>query len=134
ESDAFGAKRTGMHGVARQIGVGAHAHAAVGLGQGHKADQLGIVGRGRNGAYAAFDHFSRVPVERGPAAAAKRRSAHVHLIFFFTDVDLSSAADAAFSQSASDHGGVAGHTAASGQDAGSDFHACDVFGSSLGAH
>ena len=44
ESDAFGAERAGLQGVARNVGIGANTDAAERLGPAHELEQLGIVG------------------------------------------------------------------------------------------
>ena len=47
QSDAFGAERARLQGVARDVGVGANAHAAERLGPAHELQQFGIVGARR---------------------------------------------------------------------------------------
>ena len=47
QSDAFGAERTRLQGIARNVGVGANTHAAEGLGPSHELEQLRIVGTRR---------------------------------------------------------------------------------------
>ena len=49
QADAFGAERARLDGIARNVGIGANPHAAERLGPAHELQQLGIVGRRRQG-------------------------------------------------------------------------------------
>ena len=134
QADAFGAERPRLQSIARNVGVGAHSHAAEGLGPAHELQQFGIVGPRGNGVELAVDDAAGGAVERNPVALFQHLAVDAHLAGLLVHVDVAGAGDAALAHAASDHGGVAGHAATRGQNAGRDFHAADVFRRGFAAH
>ena len=132
EADALGAEADGHLGVARGVGVGAHAHGAILVGQGHDfgegAGELGVAGLD-----AALIHLAGGAVEGNPVALAEGDIAHLEGLGLGIDERVAAAGHAALAHAAGDDGGVAGHAAAGGEDALGADHAGDVFGGGLGA-
>ena len=134
QSDAFGAERARLDGIAWNIGIGANSQRAERLGPAHELQQLGIVGRGVKGVELALDHATGGAVERNPVARFEDLPFDPHLARLFIDVDVAGAGHAALAHAARDDGSVAGHAAARSQNARRHFHAVNVFRSGFGAH
>jgi hypothetical protein len=75
-----------------------------------------------------------VPSSEIQSPSLKRLAFHAHLARFLVDLDVTRARDAALAHAARDHGSVAGHAAARGQNAGRDFHAREYLPAWFRAH
>src|ERR1019366_5224851 len=133
QSDAFGAELTRHFGVARDIGIGAHAELAAELvGPFHEALQHAGGGVGINGVSLAGKDFAGGTIERDPVAF--RQGDHLAVdgdgdfLFMLVDGNGLGAGYARGSHAAADHGGVAGHAAARREDALGYFHAVYIVG------
>ena len=134
QPDAFGAERARLKRIARNVGVGAHAHSAEWLGPAHQLLQLGIVRSRRHRVQLAVDYAAGDAVERNPIALLQRFAVHAHDARLLIHFNVTGARDAALAHAARHHRRVAGHAAARGENAGSDFHAGNVLGSGFAAH
>ena len=68
-----------------------------------------------------------VPSREIQSPSLEGLSLDAHLLFLFVHDDLAGSGDAALAHAAGDDGGVRGHAAARGENAGCDLHAVDVF-------
>ena len=89
---------------------------------------------GRAGGQGAGDHLAGRAVDRQLVPLAEGLVPHPHDPCLLVDVEVAGADDAGLAEAAGDDGGVRGHAAARGQDAGRGVHADDVLGRGLGAH
>src|ERR1035437_101559 len=131
QSDAFGAELARHFGVARDIGVGAHAElAAEFVGPRHEALQHAGGWVGIQGVGLAGEDFAGGTIERNPVAFTERDHLAVDgdgdFLLMLVDGEGFGAGDAGSAHAAADYGGVAGHAAARGEDALGDFHAVDI--------
>src|ERR1035437_2845398 len=133
QSDAFGAELARRFGVARDIGIGAHAELAAELvGPRHEALQHAGGGVRVQGVGLAGEDFTGGTIERDPVAFPECDHLAVDgdgdflLMLVDGKVVTLREGDAGGSHAAADYGGVAGHAAARGEDAFGDFHAVDV--------
>src|ERR1039457_1744215 len=133
QSDAFGAELARRFGVARDIGISAHAELAAELvGPLHEGLQHARGWVGVNGVGLAGKDFAGGTIERNPVAFLQGDDLAVDgdgdFLFMLVDGDGLGAGDARGSHAAADHGGVAGHAAARGEDALGYFHAVNIVG------
>jgi hypothetical protein len=125
EADALRAELARACRVDTGVGVGPDAEAAIGVGQREDFVEVRVVagGGGRDGAHEDFargavdgDHLAL-----GVLLAGQRHDARVEV-----DVQLGDGGDAGLADLPRDDGGVGGHPAARGEDAGGDGHALEV--------
>src|ERR1017187_7656309 len=133
QSDALGAELARRFGVAGDIGIGADAELAAELvGPLHEALQHAGGGVGINGVGLAGEDLAGGTIERDPVAFRQGDDFAVDgdgdFLFMLVDGDGLGAGDARGSHAAADHGGVAGHAAAGGEDALGHFHAVNIVG------
>ncbi len=131
EADAFRPEGTGLLGVARHIGIGADLELAQRVGPTHELDEIGIVGTRGNRLQLALDDAARGAVERYPVAVAEGLALDAQFLAGLVHLAVACAGNAALTHAAGDDGGVRGHAAARGENAGRDFHATDVLGRGL---
>ena len=139
QADAFGAELARGLGIARNIGIGAHAEAAAELvrpAHERRHDAGGRIGVERVG--LAGEDLAGGTVERQPVAFLQRHllAAHGHADFLAlrVDVDVARAGHAGRAHAAANHGRVAGHAAARSENALGHFHAVNVVRLGFGAH
>ena len=132
QADALGAKFARGFGIHRGFGIGAHAHAADLVGPFHQGAEIAR--------HRRFDHGDRADedltggaVQGDGLAGADIFAASREDLGVVVDADAAGAGDAGPAHAAGDHGGVAGHAAARGQDAAGGVHAVDVLGAGLDA-
>ena len=139
QADAFGAEAAGGLGVARDIGIGAHAKAAAELvGPAHEALEDARGGVGVQGVGLAGENLAGGSIERQPVAFRQGDGLAVDgdadFLLRFADGDFLGAGHAGRSHAAADHRRVAGHAAARGENALGHFHAVNIVGHGLFAH
>src|SRR5262249_29481231 len=133
EADAFGAKRTSLNGIARNVGIGADLHRAERFRPLHKFLQFGIVGIRIDGVEFAFDHAAGSAVERNPVTFFEGLALHAHFALLFVNNHFAGAGHAALAHAARHDSGMAGHAAARGENTFRDFHAVNVLGRGFGS-
>ena len=133
KADALGLEHPGGAGVVGRVGIGAHADVAHIVGPVQKRAEP-FVKRG-------FQHFGRAckdlsvgaidgdRVALAEGAAVAGGQAAVARV----DADFRGADDAGQAKAARDHGGVAGHAAAFGQDGDGGVHAANILGRGFAA-
>ena len=126
QADAFGAEEASLLGVAGNVGIGADLEPAHRIDPAHELDQIGIVGLRGEGLELAGDDAAGGAVERDPVALLEGVALDAQFLLGFVDRAVAGAGHAALAHAAGDDGGVRGHAAARGENAGGDFHARDV--------
>ncbi len=139
EADAFGAEAAGGLGVARNIGIGAHAEAAAKfVGPTHEAGQNAGRGVGIQRVGLPGKSFAGGTVEREPVAFFQSHGlavdADADFLLVFVHRDGFGAGHAGRAHAAADHRRVAGHAAARGENSLGHFHAVDIVGHGFLAH
>src|SRR5437868_3417101 len=97
----------------------------------HQLQQFRIIRLCLDRVELALDHASGGAVQRDPVAFFEYLAFDAHLSGFLFDVNVARTGNAALAHAARDHGGVAGHSTARGQNSDRDFHALDVLRSGL---
>ena len=123
--------------IARNVGIGANAEvAAERVGPAHElhaAPDRRVGGRW----CSSLPLITRPVVPSSEIQSPSLNSLCLctpHLAVLFVDFDVARAGDAGLAHAAGDHGGVAGHAAARGQNALRDFHAVNIVGRGFRAH
>ena len=133
QADAFrseGARQRRVFGCVR---VRANLHASRLVAPAHEAVE-GRVQFGQDHGNLAEIHFAFRAVDRNKVAFVQGCLADVERFVCSIDHQLARAADAGASHAARDHGGMACHAAAGGEDSFCGVHAVNVFGRSFQAH
>ena len=127
-------KRARRARIGGRLGVGAHLQPAHLVGPAHQRRE--IAGELRlDRRHLAQHHLAGRAVDGDDVAVLHdRRRARVIVRACVVDAQLAGAGDAGPAHAARDHGGVAGHAAARGQDAGGGVHAVDVLRAGLDPH
>ena len=133
KSNTFGAEFTGLAGVARRVGVGAHFQAAELVGPHHDAAEFAGDRRVNGGDDAVVD-VAGGSVDGDPVALAERLAAENELLVLLVHLDFLAAGDAALAHAARNDGRMARHAAADGEDALRCLHALDILGARLKTH
>ena len=131
QADAFGAELTRGLGVARDVGIGANAEAAAEfVGPVHEILQHAGGGVRVQRVGLALEDLARGAIERDPVAFLQGNHLAIHrdryFLLMLVDRERFRAGHAGSSHAAADHGRVAGHTAARGEDALRHFHAVNI--------
>ena len=133
EADALRTEFARLLGVGRRVGIGADLHAAKAVRPLHERAE--IAGQLRlEHLHRALDDAAVGAVDGDDLAFLERHAARGKRALLKVDADRAGARDARPAHAARNHGRVARHAAASGQDAGSRVHAVDVLGARLVAH
>src|SRR5690606_920893 len=130
KTDPFGAELACGLGVARSLGVGANAESADLIGPFHQLREIARHVR-LAGWHLAEHYFTGRAVEGYQLAFADGVAAAGQSLGFVIDAELPCAGHAGAPHAACDHGRVAGHPAAGGQDSPRGVHAVNVFGAGL---
>src|ERR1019366_339491 len=134
QPNPFGAERARLKSVARNVRVGAHTHAAEGLGPAHELLQLGVVRLGGDGVELAIDDSARCAIKRDPIALLQHLAVNAHLTGLLIYIDVTGAGHAALAHAAGDNGGVTRHSTTRRKNAGRNFHSANVLGRGFAAH
>ena len=139
QADAFRAELARSFGIARNVGIGAHAElAAEYIRPSHErrhdaGRRIGVDGVGLSG-----EGLTGGTVERQPVAFLQRHllaaHGHTHFLALRVDVDVARAGYARGAHAAANHGCVAGHAAARGENALGHFHPVNIVRHGLFAH
>ena len=130
QTDALCTELNSLLGVTGVIGIGKYLQTAHAVGPAHKAAEVAGNGGVGGGDGFAVDAAGGA-VQRDPVALTVGLAAQGELLLIIVYVDLAAAGNAAGAHAAGYCGGVAGHTAAHGQDALCNHHALDVLGGGL---
>ena len=133
QPDALGAEVARLARLAWRVGIGPDAERARRVRPLHHlcevARQLGLTHLD-----AALEHLALAAVDGDDVALAQGPAGDRHGAGFVVDAQRPGAAHARPAHAPGDHGSVAGHAAARGEDAGRRVHAVDVLGAGLDAH
>jgi hypothetical protein len=133
EADALGPETPSGAGIVRRLRIRAHFQPARLVGPLHESREITRQLR-LDGRHLAQHDLAGGAVDGDELAVLHRRPADRHSARLHVDPQIAGAGDARPPHAAGDDGGVAGHAAARGQDAGGGVHAVDVFRTGLDPH
>ncbi len=126
QTDSLSTELECLLGVGGSIGVGANLHSADFICPAHKAAEITADGSVDSRDSLEVD-IAGAAVERDIISAVYALAGELKVALFLVDSDFTAAGNAAGSHSASDNGGVRGHTAANGEDTLGYVHTLDIF-------
>ena len=130
QANALSAEVNSVLGVTGVIGVGKDLQTANAVSPAHKAAK--IAGNGRiGGGDGLAVNAAGGTIDGKPVALVVGLAAQGELLVVIVYIDLAAAGNTAGAHAAGYYGGVAGHTAAHGQDALRNHHALDILGGGL---
>ena len=130
QADALGAEVHALLGVARVVGVGEDLQLTGSVGPAHEAAEVAADGGVHGGDSLSVD-VAGGAVNADPVAPLVGLAGQGELLLVVVHHDVAAAGHAAGAHAAGHHGGVAGHTAAHGQDALGHGHTLDILGAGL---
>ena len=132
EPDALGTELPRLAGLARGIGVGAHAERSRLVGPPHDggkvAGQLGLAHL-----HTALEHLALAAVDGDDVALPEDLTGDCHGAGLIVDTHRAGTAHARPPHAARHYGGMTRHAAPGGEDAGGRMHAVDVLGARFDA-
>ena len=133
QADTLGAEGAGYLCIVGSVGIGAHLHLGVLVAEVHQGFEVAAE-LSSLGGYLAGKYLAGGTVEGDVVALLIGYAFYLHGLGLIVHVDGACTADAALAHTAGYNGSVAGHTAASGEDAFSAGHTGEVFGAGLDAY
>ena len=133
QSDTLCTKATRHTCIMRSVGIGAHVHPRLFVGQLHEFAKIAAELR-LAGFDAAFIYLASRAIQRNEVAFVEGDVAHGYCAVLIVNLYGTCARNTAFTHTAGHNSCVAGHTAAGSEDTLSHIHTLEVFGRGFDAH